>query len=112
MKPKVVLVVEDNKDELMIYTTLLAYRGYEVLSAADFDTALQVTRDQLPDLVVELRKASKGRSMPVIAHTAFGDVYRQSLERVGCDCVIHKPTNPQVLLDTVEQLIGKPLTLK
>ena len=125
MDRKVVLVVEDNKDELMIYTTLLSYRGYAILAAADFDTALQIARESSPDLavvdvnlgdpnrdgcdlIVALREASGERRLPIIAHTAFGDVYRNSLERVGCDSIIHKPTNPQVLLQAIEQLIGPP----
>jgi len=125
MDRKVVLVVEDNKDELMIYTTLLSYRGYAILAAADFDTALQIAKESAPDLavvdvnlgdpkrdgcdlVVALREATQGRRIPVIAHTAFGDVYRTSLERVGCDAIIHKPTNPQVLVEAIEQLIGPP----
>jgi hypothetical protein len=44
--------------------------------------------------------------MPVIAHTAFGDVYRQSLERVGCETIIHKPSSPTVLLEAIDQLLG------
>lgn len=126
MDRKVVLVVEDNKDELMIYTTLLSYRGYAILAAADFDTALEIARESSPDLAVvdvnlgdptrdgcdlvaAMRAATKDRQFPVIAHTAFGDVYRTSLERVGCDAIIHKPTNPQVLLAAIEQLIGPPV---
>lgn len=123
MDRKVVLVVEDNRDELMIYTTLLSYHGYGLLAASDFDTAVEIAREQKPDLVVvdvnlgepnrdgcdlveQLRELAGDRRMPVIAHTAFGDVYRRSLERVGCDSIIHKPTSPQMLLDTIRQLIG------
>jgi CheY-like chemotaxis protein len=125
MERKTVLVVEDNKDELMIYTTLLSYRGYAILAAADYETALEIARSRKPDLAVvdvnlgeverdgcdlvsEFRAADPTRKMPVIAHTAFGDVYRKALEKAGCDAVIHKPTNPQVLMDAIEKLIGPP----
>lgn len=124
MERKTILVVEDNKDELMIYTTLLSFRGYAILAAADFDTALHIAQEQQPDLAVidvnlndperdgcdlvqAFRQNPLTRSMPVIAHTAFGDVYRQSLERVGCDSIIHKPASPNVLLAAIEQLLGK-----
>jgi two-component system, cell cycle response regulator DivK len=123
MDRKVILVVEDNRDELMIYTTLLSYHGYAILAATDFDTALEIASEQKPDLAVidvnlgdprfdgcDLVKAFRDgvatARMPVIAHTAFGDVYRQSLQRVGCETVIHKPTNPSVLLEAVQLLIG------
>jgi two-component system, cell cycle response regulator DivK len=121
---RTILVVEDNKDELMIYTTLLTFRGYEILTAADFDTAIQIAREQQPDLAVidvnlsdpdrdgcdlvrALREDERTRMLPVIAHTAFGDVYRQSLERVGCETIIHKPSSPNVLLEAIEQLLGE-----
>lgn len=124
MERKTILVVEDNKDELMIYTTLLSFRGYAILAAADFDTALHIAQEQQPDLAVidvnlgdperdgcdlvqAFRQNPRTRSMPVIAHTAFGDVYRQSLERVGCDSIIHKPASPNVLLEAIEQLLGR-----
>ena len=58
------------------------------------------------DLVQALRADDRTRTMPVIAHTAFGDVYRQSLERVGCDSIIHKPASPTVLLEAIDELLG------
>src|SRR5690606_493988 len=120
---KTILVVEDNKDELMIYTTLLSFRGYAILAAAGFDDALQIALEQLPDLAVidvnlgdpnrdgcdlieALRADDRTRDLPVIAHTAFGDVYRQSLDRVGCHAIIHKPSSPGLLLDAIERIIG------
>ncbi|MEX1183330.1 MAG: response regulator [Gemmatimonadota bacterium] len=123
MDRKTVLVVEDNKDELLIYTTLLSYRGYAVLAATDFAAALEIARAQKPDLamvdvnlgdmrrdgcdLVEAFRSDEGtRRMPIIAHTAFGDVYREALEKAGCDAIIHKPSNPQVMLAAIEELIG------
>ena len=120
---KTILVVEDNKDELMIYTTLLSFRGYAILAAAGFDDALQIAIAQLPppavidvnlgdpnrdgcDLIEALRADDRTRELPVIAHTAFGDVYRQSLDRVGCQAIIHKPFSPALLLEAIESVMG------
>lgn len=117
------LVVEDNSDELMIYTTLLSFRGYAILAAASFDEALEIAIDQQPDLAVidvhlndpqrdgcdlleALRVDERTRHIPVIAHTAFGDVYRNALQRVGCEAIVHKPSSPAVLLEAIEKLIG------
>lgn len=124
MERKVILVVEDNRDELMIYTTLLSYHGYAILAASDIPSALQIAQEQRPDLAIvdvnlgdphrdgcdlvqALREAGATAGIPVLAHTAYGDVYRQALERVGCESVIHKPSNPSLLLEAVQQLIGK-----
>jgi two-component system cell cycle response regulator DivK len=121
---KTILVVEDNKDELMIYTTLLSFRGYAILAAASFDDALTVAKAQQPDLAIidinlrdpeerdgcdlvhALREDDRTRDMPVIAHTAFGDVYRDTLDRAGCATIVHKPSSPGALLEAVEALIG------
>jgi two-component system, cell cycle response regulator DivK len=125
-KPKTVLVVEDNRDELVIYTTLLGHAGYNVVSATDFDSALSVANSERPDLAIvdvnlghrrydgcdlveAFRAAANTAAMPVIAHTAFGDVYRESLQRAGCDRIIHKPSNPSAILDAVRELIGPPV---
>lgn len=108
----------------MIYTTLLSFRGYAILAAANFDDALTIATTQQPDLAIidvnlgepdrdgchlveTLRRDERTRSLPLIAHTAFGDVYRDSLQRAGCDIVIHKPSSPAALLETIESLIGK-----
>jgi CheY-like chemotaxis protein len=121
---KTILVVEDNRDELMIYTTLLSFRGYAILAAATYDDALSIALAQQPDLAVidislndpqdrdgcdlvcALRDQERTRDMPVIAHTAFGDVYRDSLERAGCATIVHKPSSPAFLIEAIEGLIG------
>jgi CheY-like chemotaxis protein len=125
MDRKVVLVVEDNADELMIYTTMLSHRGYAVLAATDYEAALAVARQQRPDLAVidvnlgdprrdgcdlvsAFRRDPTTADMPIIAHTAFGDVYRRALQGSGCSGVLHKPTRPSTLVDAVEVLIGAP----
>lgn len=123
MDRKVVLVVEDNRDELMIYTTLLSYKGYAILTAADYHSALSIATEQQPDLAIidvnlgdpvvdgtdlvkALRQDERTAGMPVIAHTAYADVYGRALQEAGCDMVIHKPTDPTVLLDAVARFIG------
>jgi CheY-like chemotaxis protein len=125
MDRKVVLVVEDNRDELLIYTTLLSYSGYTILAATDYETALEIATTRQPDLAVidvnlghgerdgcdlvqELKRRPETAGIPVIAHTAYGDVYSHSLNRAGCTRILHKPTNPNNLVAAVEQLIGPP----
>jgi CheY-like chemotaxis protein len=125
LQQKTVLVVEDNRDELMIYATVLSHRGYDVVTATDYHSGVTTARERTPDaavidvnlgstshdgtdLIRALRESQATRGIPIIAHTAFGDVYRDSLQRAGCDRILHKPTNPQVLLQALEELIGPP----
>lgn len=49
---KTVLVVDDNLTMREGMADLLRYQGYQVLTAADGEEALQVVRAQKPDLVV------------------------------------------------------------
>lgn len=125
MDRKVVLVVEDNQDELMIYTTLLSYAGYAILTASDFEAAVTIAREQLPDMAVvdvnlgegerdgcdvvrAFRDDPRTRDIPVIAHTAYSDVYHDALARVGCARVVHKPASPTVLLEAIREILGEP----
>ncbi|CAN5630091.1 response regulator [soil metagenome] len=124
MDGKVVLVVEDNSDELMIYSTLLRHHGYEIITATHYQAALEIASERQPDLAivdVNLGHASRDgcdlisafrrnpatANMAVVAHTAFGDVYRRSLEKAGCNGIVHKPSNPTVLVREVERLLGR-----
>jgi two-component system, sensor histidine kinase and response regulator len=123
MDRKVVLVVEDDSDELTIYTTLLTHHGFEVVPAEGFDDALHLARRRQPDLAVvdvnlgeghrdgcdlvaALRDAPETADIPVIVHTAYGDVYRRALESAGCQDIVHKPANPTVLLEAVRRALG------
>ncbi|HSJ26217.1 MAG TPA: response regulator [Longimicrobiales bacterium] len=123
MASKTVLVVEDNADELMIYTTLLRHAGYTVVAADDFASALHAAATHRPDvavidvnlghaqldgcdLAIALRKQPQNADLAIIAHTAYGDVYRNALDRVGCERVLHKPSNPAALVEAVADLIG------
>jgi CheY-like chemotaxis protein len=125
MKSKVVLVVEDNADELMIYSTLLTHRGYAVLAARNFRAAYDMAIRHRPDAVIvdvnlgdpdrdgcdliEALRSDPGTArLPVLAHTAYGDVYHQALERAGCVDILHKPADPAALVGTLERLIGPP----
>jgi CheY-like chemotaxis protein len=123
LKRKVVLVVEDNADELMIYTTLLSHRGYAVLAAASYEAGFRIATQQKPDaavidvhlgdpqrtgcdLIAALRRAPAAAELRIIAHTAYGDLYNAALQRAGCNEVLHKPSSPVVLLGAIERLIG------
>jgi len=52
MKGKRVLVVEDNALNMKLFRILLGQAGYEVMEAADAETALRVAREQTPHLIL------------------------------------------------------------
>jgi len=47
-----VLLVEDNDDNLRIYSTILTYAGYRVLEATDGEAGLSSASTDQPDLIL------------------------------------------------------------
>ncbi|MGH7482187.1 MAG: response regulator [Longimicrobiales bacterium] len=122
MTRKTVLIVEDNEDNRIVYTTILAHHGYEVLEAKNGEEGIQIARDHHPDLilmdisvpVIDGWKATKilkedhdTAAIPVIALTAHALAEdRETARSVGCDGYLAKPCEPRTVVAEVEKFIG------
>lgn len=109
MKQKI-LVVEDNEDNLTVLCDELEYVGYEVISAANGEEAIEKTLTERPDLILmdisipvidgweatrRLKADPKTVDIPIIALTAHamaGD--DKKAKAAGCDGYIAKPCTP------------------
>jgi DNA-binding response OmpR family regulator len=118
-----VLVADDDDDIRALIVFRLERAGYEVLPAADGETALQLATEHRPDLAVldvmmpkldgyeltqRLRAQEETSRMPVILLTARAqeaDVAR-GLE-AGADDYIKKPFSPQELGARVQAILGR-----
>jgi OmpR family response regulator RpaB len=103
-----ILVVDDEASIRRILETRLSMIGYDVVTAADGEEALETFRNTDPDLVVldvmmpkldgygvcqELRKES---DIPIIMLTALGDVAdRITGLELGADDYVVKPFSPR-----------------
>lgn len=116
---KKVLIVEDNALNLKLLNDLLEYHGYQVLTTASGEAAIQIAEQQqldlilmdiqLPDIIgVEatrrLKANDRTRTIPIVAVTAFamsGD--RAMILESGCDDYVAKPFSVIDFLELVER---------
>ena len=113
MSAQVVLVVDDNPTNLKLLAYLLQAKGYDVRTAADAESALDVVREVMPALILmdlqlpgmdgleltrHLKAAEATRHIIVIAVTAYamtGD--EQRARAAGCDDYMAKPIDTRAL---------------
>ena len=117
-----VLVADDDPDILALVRFRLERDGYEVLSAPDGETALDLALARTPDLAVldvtmphldgyeltrRLREHGPTTGIPIILLTAR--VQEPDLERgfeAGADDYVTKPFSPQALGERVQAALG------
>jgi CheY-like chemotaxis protein len=119
---RTVLLVEDNEDNRMIYSTMLRHVGLVVHEATDGAQGLAMARTATPDVILmdisvpvvdgweatrRLKADPATAHIPVIALTAHAlPSDRQRATEVGCDAYLAKPCPPQEVARTVTRLLG------
>src|SRR4029077_18939687 len=118
-----ILVVDDRARNREYLVTLLGYKGYRLLDAADGAEALVIVRNESPDLVIAdiLMPTMDGyefvrqlRASPEIAGTRVIFYSAHFLERearslaqsCGVLHILSKPSPPDVVLKVVEAALG------
>lgn len=118
-----VLVVDDEKDLLDLVTYHLEKAGLKSLAARDGETALQIAKDRLPDLIVldlmlpgldgleicrKLRKEPKTAHMAIIMLTAKAEeVDRIVGLEMGADDYMVKPFSPRELVARIKAVLRR-----
>ena len=116
------LLVEDNEDNRIIYSTVLRHLGYEVIEAQDGVEAVELARSALPDLILMdisipvidgweatqvLKRDPDTRHIPIIALTAHALASdREKAMEVGCDGYLAKPCEPRAVVAEVQRFLG------
>ncbi|WP_409526066.1 EAL domain-containing protein [Nitrincola sp. MINF-07-Sa-05] len=123
-----ILIVDDQAVNREFLVTLLGYQGYRLLEAADGLEALVIVREERPDLVVAdiLMPTMDGyefvkrvRSDPDIEDTRvifYTAVYHEQealhlARSCGVSDVLTKPSEPDVILDTVERVLQEVISM-
>ena len=116
------LLVEDNEDNRIIYSTVLRHTGYEVVEALDGAEAVALARSVRPDLILMdisipkidgweatkiLRQDPTTRDIPIIALTAHALADdRERATAVGFTSYLAKPIEPRAVVAEVRRWIG------
>ncbi len=120
---KRVLLVDDEPHLLLLIEARLKANGYEVLTANNGQTALEMAKKQSPDLMILdlmlpkmdgyrvcglLKKDVRYSKIPIILFSARAQQEDVKLgEEVGADAYITKPFEPQNLLAKIKELISR-----
>ena len=119
--PTVVLLVDDDENSRLIYRTVLARAGIEVMTANDGAVGLLIGRSVKPRVIVldiglptidgfevlkQLRKDAAFHDATIIALTGRAMAHEQhELREAGFDKVLLKPIEPRLVLDAVREAL-------
>jgi len=114
-----ILVVEDDKNQRLLYEQELELEGYEVVTASDGKDALEKIQEQLPNLIImdiNMPKMDgietmgkilgKNKEVPVIINTAYSN-YKDNFMSWAADAYIVKSSNLSELKNTVKEVLAK-----
>ena len=116
------LLVEDNEDNRIIYSTVLRHVGYDVIEAHDGAQAIALARSARPDLILMdisipgidgweatriLRLDPDTSAIPIIALTAHAlPDDREKAVQMGFTSYLAKPVEPRTVVAEVRRFIG------
>lgn len=114
------LLIEDNEQNRYLAKFLLEKHGYEVVTATDGATALELVQSWVPDVILldiqlpvmdgyevaqRLRKMDSLRRTPIVAVTSYAMVGdREKSLAAGCNGYIEKPIDPERFVSEVERV--------
>jgi two-component system phosphate regulon response regulator PhoB len=120
---QLILIVEDEKDLLDLVQFNLRQAGFETVTAADGERALELLRQRLPDLVLldlmlpgvpgtevcrQLKSSTRTKHVPVIMVTARGEeVDRVVGFELGADDFVTKPFSVRELVLRVRAVLRR-----
>lgn len=116
---KTILVVEDDKNQLLLYKQELSLEGYNIVTARDGLEAIEKVRMQIPDLIVmdmnmpklngieSIRKIlSEQKKIPIIINTAYSS-YQDNFMSWSADAYVIKSSDLKELKNKIRELIGQ-----
>ena len=123
MARKLILLVEPEENDCRAVKAMVEGWGYEVIAMGDVEAAIEVLPYAAPDLVLTAHplptpaggrdfashvKARTPRTLVIgMIRRGMREVARDALTN-GCDDIVSKPADPQILSVKLRDLIGSP----
>ncbi len=114
-----ILLVEDDKNQRLLYEQELRLEGYEIVAAADGKEGLEKVREQPPDIIImdiNIPKMngietmgmilSKYKNIPIIINTAYSS-YKDNFMSWAADAYIVKSSNLTELKNKIKEILTK-----
>lgn len=121
-RPTRVLVVDDYKDNVEMYAEYLNIAGFEVATADNGQSAVDIAQSQNPDIILmdlslplmdgwqaikKIKQDSRTQNIPVVALTGHGMPTHESRARdAGADDFVVKPALPNDVEDRIRRLLS------
>jgi two-component system, cell cycle response regulator DivK len=117
---KKVLLVEDNEDNRTLFGVILRYYEFDVIEAADGESAVELARLHHPDVILmdiglpgidgleatnRIKSDASTADIPIVALTAFHTAEDEA-RAVGCDSFLMKPCPPDRVITEVTRFLG------
>ena len=114
-----ILLVEDDKNQRLLYEQELRHEGYEVVTASNGKEALEEVQGKLPDIVIMDinmpkmdgieamgRILGKKKEISVIINTAYSN-YKDSFMSWAADAYIVKTSDLSELKEKIKEVLAK-----
>lgn len=123
-KPRL-LMIDDDKDFIEMITLYLQTKHYSVDLAFNGLSGLEKAKEHLPDMIVldrimpelngvelvrKLRNNPRTKDIPIVIVTAYADAkFNEIMGQYKHLEVVHKPVNPQKLVDLIQNMYQKSI---
>ena len=122
--PRTLLLADDSVTIQRVIELTFADEDIQVVAVSDGDQAIERLESSPPDIVLAdvgmpgktgyevaeyIKQSPKLAHIPVVLLTgAFEPVDQDKAARAGCDCVLAKPFEPQLVIGRVKELLARP----
>ncbi len=114
-----ILLVEDDKNQRLLYEQELRLEGYEIVTAADGKEGLKKVQEQPPDIIImdiNMPKMngietmgmilSKHKNIPIIINTAYSS-YKNNFMSWAADAYVVKSSDLTELKNKIKEILVK-----